>query len=129
MNFLFHLTHHLLSLPCSQRGFFLNYIHFSQNFFPLFASFPLQTTSFHFLATSSLLNANQIPHSHKASIVSHFPPTFRSFFITFKIIWTCYCVKCGLLWLQLPLLHVSASLMQLKCTVGSSGDLHTGMME
>lgn len=38
------------------------------------------------------------PHWHKTSIMSHLPPTLKSFFITFKINWRCYYAKCSLLW-------------------------------
>lgn len=75
-------------------------------------------------------------HHHKTSIMTHLSPTFMSFFFTFKINSMCYYAKYVLLWLwyiqlvlQFPLLHLSASLMQLWSTTDISGDPHTGRME
>lgn len=75
-------------------------------------------------------------HHHKTSIMTHLSSTFMSFFFTFKIDSMCYYAKYVLLWLwyiqlvlQFPLLHLSASLMQLWDATDISGDPHTGRME
>lgn len=44
------------------------------------------------------LKQTTFPHWHKTRIMSHLPPTLKSFFITFQINWRCYYAKCGLLW-------------------------------
>lgn len=127
INFFLYLTHHLLSIPYSHWGFCLNLIHFSQE--KLLHPFHCKASLFIFFQLLPYFMQTSSPHCHKRSTVSHLPPTFKSFYITFKIIWRCYYATCGLLWLWLPLLHLRASLMQLKSTVGISGDLHTGMMK